>query len=384
MKRSTASKTALIVLPLLAFAIYAALNWFRLEEEPTYSGLGREAREDQYLAYARLLERMGNAPRRLASPSELETLPPGGTLVIAARRLAYMTPQRVRKIAAWVEDGGHLVAEWERNRTDDPLVEAFEVTRLFPQETTTRPAFMPRDFDPGDFTGTQNIITFDWPWLGGTLRGRAGIGSGELVDGRMQRTELNEVRQGKRLVAMSFAQGKGRVTLLPSLRFLRNGAIADLDHAELAWRLSGQRAPINLYVRLQSAGLLDWIARDAWPAFAAAGLLLVLWLLRIIPRFGPLEPDAPAARRSLLEHLAASGRFLWSRGASASLLDAVRERAARSARRHGVSTQSIGAQAPGAAAAPLDAAAFTHRIAALQKLEQELAPRASPKKGKKR
>ena len=112
MNRPTTWKAALIVLPLVAFAIYAALNWFRLEEEPTYSGLGREAREDPYLAYARLLERMGKPPRRLASPSELESLPPGGTLVIAARRLAYMTPDRVRRLVAWVEAGGHLVAEW--------------------------------------------------------------------------------------------------------------------------------------------------------------------------------------------------------------------------------------------------------------------------------
>ena len=239
-------------------------------------------------------------------------------------------------------------------------------------------------YDPGDYAApSQNVVTIDWPWLGGSLRARAGIGAGELVDQR-DRAEIDEVQQGTRTVAMSFVQGKGRVTLLPSLRFLRNGTIADLDDAELAWRLSSERGPILLYVRLQSAGLLDWIQRDAWPAFAAAALLLVLWLLRIIPRFGPLEPDAAPPRRSLLEHLAASGRFLWSRGASAPLLDAVRERASRSARRHGVSTQPIAAHAPGAAAAPLDDSAFTNRIAALQKLEQELAPRASPKKGKTR
>jgi hypothetical protein len=381
MTRSTAWKTALVAAPLLAFAAYAALNWFRLEEEPTYSGLGREAREDPYLAYGRLLERMGKPPRLLASPSELESLPHGGTLVIAARRLAYMTPERVRRVAAWVDAGGHLVAEWERNRTDDPLVDAFGVERVFPPPDGSRPAFVPRDFDPGEYaTPGQHIVTIDWPWLGGTLRARAGIGSGELLD-RRERDGVDQVQQGKRTVAMSFAQGKGRVTLLPSLRFMRNGNIADLDHAELAWRLSSERGPILLYVRLQSAGLLDWIQRDAWPAFAAGALLLALWLLRIIPRFGPLEPDAPAPRRSLLEHLAASGRFLWSRGASAALLDAVRERASRNARRHGISTQSIGAQAPGGVVAPLDAAAFTNRIAALQKLEQELAPRASPKKG---
>jgi hypothetical protein len=382
MTRATTWKAALIALPLLAFAIYAALNWFRLEEEPTYSGLGREARQDAYLAYARLLERMGQPPRRVESPSELEAMPRGGTLVIAGRRLAYMTPARVRSLVAWVESGGHLVAEWERDRTDDPLVDAFGVARTFPEEAP-RPPFTRRDFDPGDFAGpAQNIVTFEWPWLGAPLRARAGVGAGELTDER-KRTGVDEVRQGKRLVAMSFPQGRGRVTLLPTLRFMRNGNIADLDDAELAWRLSSERTPVVMYVRLQSAGLMDWIQRDAWPAFAAAALLLALWLMRIIPRLGPLEPDEAPPRRSLLEHLAASGRFLWSRGASAPLLDAVRERASRSARRQGVSAQPIAAHAPGASSAPLNPAAFTNRIAALQKLEQELAPRTSPKKGKK-
>jgi hypothetical protein len=182
---------------------------------------------------------------------------------------------------------------------------------------------------------------------------------------------------------MSFEQKKGRVTLMPSLRFLRNESIGELDHAELGARLAAQRTPVVLYLSLRSAGVLDWIQRDAWPAFVAAGLLVLLWLGRIIPRFGPLEPEAPPVRRSLVEHIAASGRFLWSRKAGNALLDAVLERAARSARRKGLSTRSIASQAPGAAAAPLDAAAFTNRIASLQRIEHEAAPRTA-KKGKQR
>ena len=377
----TTSRAALVALPLLAFVVYAAFNWFRLEEESTWTGAGEAARADAYLAYGRLLERMGHPPRKLAAPAELDALPRGGTLLIAGRRLAYMTPARVRGIVAWVEGGGHLVAEWERRGIDDPVLDALDIARIFPEEPRIPgPA---RRFDPGDFgNSAANVITFDWPQLGGALRARAGRGAGELFDER-SRPGANEARQGKRLVALSFAQGQGRVTLLPSMRFLRNESIGELDHAELGWRLAAQHAPVTLYLRLQSPGFLDWIQRDAWPAFAAAGLLLLLWLLRIIPRFGPLDAEPPPIRRSLLEHVAASGRYLWSRGAGAVLLEAVRERATRSARRKGLSTQSLAAHAPGAAAAPLDAAAFTQRIASLQKVEQEAQPRTSPKKGKR-
>jgi hypothetical protein len=381
-RRTGAARAALIALPMMAFAVYAALNWFRLEEEPSWIGAAPPARENAYLAFGRLLERMGQAPRVLASPGELESLPRGGTLVIAARRLAYMTPRRVRALVAWVEDGGNLVAEWERRGIDDPLLDAFGISRVFPEPVMRGGAFRSQVLDLGDFPRHENVVTLDWPQTGGPLRARAGTQAGELYDDR-DRGDLTELRQDKRIVAMTFAHGKGRVSLLPSLRFLRNDAIGELDHAELGWRLASYRTPIVLYVRLQSAGLSDWIQRDAWPAFIAAALLILLWLARIIPRFGPLEPDAPPARRSLVEHSPGSGRFLWSRKAGTALLDAVRERAALSARRKGLSTQAIAAQAPGAAAAPLDAAAFTHRIAALQKVEQEAAPR-TPKKGKKR
>jgi hypothetical protein len=134
---------------------------------------------------------------------------------------------------------------------------------------------------------------------------------------------------------------------------------------------------------MTSPPFLEWVRRDAWPVLAAAALLLVLWLARIIPRFGPLVPDAPPVRRSLLEHVVASGRFLWSRGAGAELVEAVSERAARTARRRGVSTQPIGAVAPGTVIARLDAAGFTHRIASLQKLEEGLARRERPRKANK-
>ena len=383
MNRRATTRAALVALPLMAFVIYAAFNWFRLEEEPTWSGAGNAAREDAYLAFGRLLERMGRAPRTISGPSELESLPRGGTLIIAARRLAYMTPQRVRRIVAWVEDGGHLIAEWERRAIDDPLLDALGVSRVFPDDRDPRIPGRRSAFDPGDFGNTgSNIVTFDWPQLGGPLKARAGTRTGELVDGR-SRNDVDDVKQDKRIVAMAFPEKRGRVTLLASLRFLRNESIGDLDHAELGWRFASRQAPIVLYLRLQSSGLTDWIQRDAWPAFLAGALLLVLWLGRIIPRFGPLEPEPPPVRRSLVEHITSSGRFLWSRKAGTALLEAVRERAARSARRKGLSTRSIASHAPGAAAAPLDAAAFTNRIASLQKLEQEAAPR-TPKKGKKR
>ncbi len=370
----TATRAALVALPLAAFALYAAFNWFRLEDEAVTIGAQPEAIEDPYLAYGRLLERMGSPVRRLDAPSRLESLPAGGSLLIAGRRLAYMTPERVRRIVAWVERGGNLILEWERPGIDDPLLEAFGISRVFPKEAPRPPGAR----DVRDAV-TSSVLTFDWPHLGGPVRARAGTRVGSLVDER-NRTDVHVVRQGDRLVGFAVPVGQGRVTALPSLRFLRNDLLGELDHAELGWRLVSGAGSVLLYLQLQSAGLADWLQNEAWPAVVAAALLLLLWLARIVPRFGPLEPDAPPARRSLLEHIVASGRFLWSRDAAAELLAAVQERAARATRRKGASTQPLAAQVPGAAAARMDADAFTQRIASLQQLEQGAAPKEKRKK----
>lgn len=371
MNRKSALRAALLVLPLVAFLLYAALNWYTIIEEEIWIDAGDAAREDPYLAYGRLLDRMGTRAVVAKSPSALDSLPERATLVIGDRRLAYMTPERVRRLRAWVERGGSLVADVEGEGIDDPLLETFGVERVFPE----------RDFRDAKktaerFAGVGAVLTVDWPWLGKPMKARLGRPF-ELRDNRV-RAEVQELRQGARVIGTSFPFGEGRFTAMPTIDFLRNQQIGQHDHAELGWRLASIQPPAVLYLRMTSPPLLEWAQRDAWPVIVAAALLLVLWLARIIPRFGPLAPDAPAERRSLLEHVVASGRFLWSRGAAAVLLEAVRERASRAARRRGLSAQSIGSRVPAIAAARLDAAAFTGRVASLQKLEEQLARREVP------
>ena len=370
MDRKTSIRAALLVLPLLALVLYAALNWYTLVDEEIWVDAGEAAKEDPYLAYGKLLQRMGTRAVVAKSPSALDTLPQRGTLIIGDRRLVYMTPDRVRGLREWVEHGGSLVVDIEGEGIDDPVLDAFGIQRSFPQRNPADPKK-----NAERFMGMGAVLTVDWPWLGKPMKARLGRNF-ELRDTRV-RSQVDEIRQDTRVIGTSFPAGEGRFTALPTIDFLRNSQIAQNDHAELGWKLASLQAPAVLYLRMTSPPFLEWAQRDAWPVIVAAALLLVLWLARIIPRFGPLQPDAPPVRRSLVEHVVASGRFLWSRGAAAALLESVRERASRAARKRGLPTQSIAAQAPGQAAARLDAAAFTARIASLQKLEQQIAQKGT-------
>jgi hypothetical protein len=71
--------------------------------------------------------------------------------------------------------------------------------------------------------------------------------------------------------------------------------------------------------------LVEWLRANAWSAVAGGVLFLVLWLWSAAPRLGPVAPDPQRARRRLLDHLRASGRFQWAHGGAQLLVDAARD-----------------------------------------------------------
>jgi hypothetical protein len=57
--------------------------------------------------------------------------------------------------------------------------------------------------------------------------------------------------------------------------------------------------------------MLAWLWSRAWIALDLALVALVLWLWRGCARFGPLEATPHAGRRSMIEQIAGTARFLW-------------------------------------------------------------------------
>jgi hypothetical protein len=107
-----------------------------------------------------------------------------------------------------------------------------------------------------------------------------------------------------------FKRGSGSIVLMSTLSPFLNNALHELDHAALLWHLAGDAGrQVVLVQRLHSVSLPEWLRAHAPAALAALGVLIALWLWRVVPRFGPLRPSGDAPRRSLLEHLRAVGRF---------------------------------------------------------------------------
>jgi hypothetical protein len=297
-------KTRHLVAAALVLAIGAGAYWlydgFERVPAKEWVGPSGEARLNPFLAAGRFAARMGLPSRELRSLPQLDAQAPNGVLLMPNQRQA-LDAQRIARLLKWVEAGGHLVAEAEFPGVNDPLFDALGVAR-----EAGRLLEKPLGIE---VQGRKLAVTFVDAT---TLKPKAGA---------------PRLRGGDKLY--TFERGKGLVTLATSLHFARNAQIGEHDNAAFLWALATltPAAELRVYFRPERLSLWDFLARNALPALVAAGLLLFAWLWRIAPRFGPVAPDAAPARRRLLDHLRASGRYYWAKGLRSRLVVAARDAA---------------------------------------------------------
>ncbi|HZO00163.1 MAG TPA: DUF4350 domain-containing protein [Burkholderiales bacterium] len=282
-------------------------------------GPSGEARMNDFLAAERFAERMGFKVSEVRALPDLDALSASGRLLVPNRRQE-LSPQKLAELVRWVESGGHMIVEAEPLAVPDPLLDQLAVRR-----SAVEPARKP--------------LVVQVPGASRRLQ----VYFGDAMRLETAQAEVH-VRAGAHLV--SFARGRGMVTVASSLRFARNPGYDDyfarigqrpersiraFDHAEFFLHLISLTPGVELvvYFRPERLSLWGFLKEHALPALAAFGLLLALWLWSIIPRFGPVAPDAPPGRRRLLDHLRASGRYYWVKGLRSRLVVAARDAALR-------------------------------------------------------
>lgn len=339
MKRPRLALFALIVLLLGGGAWF----YFNFERVPHRERVGfqGEARRNPLLAAMRLIEQMGVRTREARRMTDLDVLPPAGTLILARHR-AGLTKPKVERILSWVAAGGHLIVEAEGHRDPDALLDALGVMR---RELRLRPPARPSEIK--------------LPHAAAPLRVYFGYRM-DMID--LKRQAAVAVDDHWSVLLLHFARGRGSVTVLTGFAFMSNVHIGEHDHAEFVWQLvrfNPATREVLVAPALRAPSPAAWLADQAWPVVVIAGLLLAAWLWRIVPRFGPLQPDPPPARRQLLDHLRASGLFHWNSGGAARLLTAARE----------VCMSRVGRNHPDIASLPTPARAA--RLAALSGLPSQ-------------
>lgn len=304
----------------LGLAVLGVFGWYlarNLEsrEERVWVGYHGEARTDAFLAASRLLNRLGRETHPVRGIPITKTLGKEDALILPDRRLR-LTPGQVKDLVAWVRSGGLLIAEGtyaenaDSDRVSDPLFDAFQA-RLVATDLkapTIGDKEAPEDFKARRKAFEQEHGVFDLTVNGVSCK--ADLGGYDRLENRRPGADASEERR-----VLGREEGSGLAVLFTHLYALDNRHLADEDHADLLAALVSKRpvgAKVWIVYQEEPPSLLAWLRANAWMVLIAFGALLVVGLWRALRRIGPRLPDPPLARRSLLEHLAATGRFLGS------------------------------------------------------------------------
>jgi hypothetical protein len=339
---------------------------------------GQAARDDHY-AIKQILTKLGTT---VVSPESLDELPPpGATLVLQSNQWDFV-PERSQRLREWVEvHGGHLVlpsffatgdditwvpihekprpkkpgqaADHDDHDDDDEHEEATRPPQR-PAGAPGRERLDPEHVGPRN-DAKQQCPTFTESPSPGAAPRRLRLCHGEPM-ARLQTLQWAQATwsidgpQGAHSLRVPF--GKGRITAVAEYRFLSNDVLFKGDQAQAAIAALDLRAGDNVWfvVDEKRQALLLWLWHRAGPALGLALLALALALWRGALRFGPLLPQAVAARRSVAEQIRGTAAFVW-RGGGAALLAASRRALDEAAR---------------ARFAGWDGMTLTQRIAALQ------------------
>ncbi|HEX7641889.1 MAG TPA: DUF4350 domain-containing protein [Burkholderiaceae bacterium] len=110
-----------------------------------------------------------------------------------------------------------------------------------------------------------------------------------------------------------FDYGKGRVVILAE-RYFDNYSLPAYDHGELLLGLAALNAHGKNVILIEHVDIASWLSilwHAAPYAICVLAAFLLLWAWYSMRRFGPQLPEPDDRRRALLEHIDASGRWLW-------------------------------------------------------------------------
>jgi hypothetical protein len=218
----------------------------------------------------------------------------------------------------WVNRGGRLVVEAEPLYQPDAILDMFGVQR----KPVKRAQGAEEKKNLADKVARE-IVKIDLP---------PELDPVEVLLGRSMdlqaRNPIARFGDGGATAAMLLKFGSGHVLALNELDVFSNRMIGQYDHAEFLWRIvqvENGAPSVFFFFDPKKLSLFEWLGANAWTALAGGGLFLALWLWSAVPRLGPIAPDPERSRRRLLDHLRASGRFLWVHGGSQLLVDAARD-----------------------------------------------------------
>jgi hypothetical protein len=300
---------------LIAGAAGLFFTLFEKEEITRHFGYSPEARQNDLLAARRFLKRMGIPAENMATPSPASTLPPTSDVILLATKRLTVDKRTQDILLGWVRSGGHLVLTARSDTVTDGFLDFFErfnevesegdlFLETLAVETIHQSADSKQRKDY-DGTGVAFPAIDDFVWVDFNLELR--------LQSKHERFQSLAGDQDGDFV-LTGRLGTGQVTVMSDRRILHNRKIGKKDHARFLLELVNlghYPAKVWLIAEDDMPGLYAWLWKHAHEAVLSIILLLILILFSVSRRFGPVLDITPPTRRRLLEHIQASGWFLW-------------------------------------------------------------------------
>lgn len=156
------------------------------------------------------------------------------------------------------------------------------------------------------------------------------IGGTKVMEYGRQLTYDDVYQKGEYHRFLGLRHGEGRIYFITDGRLFRNPYLAMGDHAELLEGMTNDAYYGDIvFAYGNRRGFWSLMINYAGPALLGVFVLLVFWLWKSIPRFGPLLEIPEGHARDYAQSVSNTGRFLWKYKSSGVLLKAMRENVMR-------------------------------------------------------
>jgi hypothetical protein len=309
---------AMLLLAILGI-VYMARDKFERVTEEIDIGFKGEARSNSLYASRLFLKAMG-IPAEKVELYALDNLPAADTVLVINTHRTTLSTARIDKILRWVEQGGHLLTIAAPNYLEeDGYKDALQhklgvsIVRAYYLTNANKQSNGENAQNEQDETDDDQPSTVSVALAGIDKTYTVAMDSFYPIQSKTQQGE--QIQLFNRTFLLNKPYGNGLVSLISDLELIENNWIEEYDHAEFFWQLIHRHhaSPRNVWL-LNSDDmppLWQWLWQYASAFIITLLLLSLLWFFGIAQRFGPLIPQPVLDRRRILEHIQASGYFLW-------------------------------------------------------------------------
>jgi hypothetical protein len=205
-----------------------------------------------------------------------------------------LSEDQIKQLLGWIKNGGHLIISSPSLRFETDDITIF-----------TKLGISPTNMDEDCFSS-----------LGlNPKNSRAFCGDLFFIDDAKWFSVLHgDEENGYSLGRMAW--GDGNITVVSSMDFMTNAVLKENGARQLTYQIlsdSMGKGRFHLVYATDMAPLWLLLLKYGWRLLVPLLILLSAWLIYRSQRFGPLQASPNPDRRALLEHISATGEYMFHR-----------------------------------------------------------------------